>query len=306
MTQTEIEASGTMNWKRLKTKLVIYEDLLRLNMIGGLLLLWPSMWALWLAARGQPDMRWVLAFGVGAILMHSAGCIINDYADRDFDRRVERTKSRPLATGAVSPLEAFTLMILLCLFCFLLILPRLTWLLGVLAGLALLVAFTYPLAKRFFPLPQAWLGAAFGFAIPMAYAAQAGSVPSEAWVLLVANIFWAMAYDTEYAMVDRPDDLKIGICTSAITFGRHDVLAVMCCYGATFLLIAWVGLGAGLGGIFLASLAAAFAFAAHHYRLIRRREGEGCMKAFKQNNWVGMVIFSGIALDYLLRDRLPF
>jgi 4-hydroxybenzoate polyprenyltransferase len=289
-----------MNWTHLKTRLLVYEELMRLNMVGGWLLLWPLMWALWLAAQGRPDIGWVLIFAAGAILMHGAGCIINDYADRNFDGHVRRTRTRPFVTRAVSAPEAFTLMAGVCLLCFLMILPRLTLLLCGLTALAVAVAFTYPFAKRFFPLPQLWLGLAFGLGIPMAYAAQSGEVPTDAWLLLLANIFWVLAYDTEYAMVDRSDDLAIGICTSAITFGRHEVRVIMCCYALALALIAWVGLHAGLGGIFLGALLVAIALALHHYRLIRRRDEAGCLKAFKQNNWVGLVIFSGIALDYLL------
>lgn len=289
-----------MNVQQLKSRLTAYEVLMRFNMVGGLLLLWPQMWALWLASEGSPDPGWVVIFVVGAILMHSAGCIANDYADREFDSQVTRTKSRPLATGAVSTPEAFILMALSCLICFLMVLPRLTPLFMGLTALALVVAFSYPFAKRFFPLPQAWLGLAFGLGIPMAWAAETGHTSLDTWVLVVANIFWALAYDTEYAMVDRPDDLKIGIRTSAITFGRYDVLAIMCSYCMAFALILMVGLRAGLGVIFLASLLVACGFAGYHYVLIRNREGKDCMKAFSQNNWVGMIIFSGIALDYLL------
>ncbi|MDR0528143.1 MAG: 4-hydroxybenzoate octaprenyltransferase [Zoogloeaceae bacterium] len=292
-----------MVWKAfLKPKLFAYARLLRFNMMGGMLLLWPSMWALWLASRGHPDYVWVLIFAVGAILMHSAGCILNDYADRHFDARVARTKARPLVVGSVGAAEAFCLLAMLCLICFLMVLPRLTALFSACMALAVAVAASYPFAKRFFPLPQAWLGLAFGLSAPMAYAAETSAAPLEAWVLVCANIFWAMAYDTEYAMADRADDIKIGIRSSAITLGRYDVLAVMCCYGAAFLLTGWVGLGAGLGGVFLAFLALAFLFAARHYRLIQDREGESCLRAFTENNQVGMVIFLGIALDYLWRD----
>jgi len=288
-----------MNRQQLKGRLSVYVELMRFNMVGGLLLLWPQMWALWLAAKGSPDPAWVVIFAIGAMLMHSAGCIANDYADRGFDIHVTRTKSRPLAKGTVSALEAFILLGLSCLVCFLLVLPRLTPLFMAYTALALVVAFSYPFAKRFFPLPQAWLGLAFGLGIPMAWVAQTGQTSLDTWILVIANIFWVLAYDTEYAMVDRADDLKIGICTSAITFGNKDVLAIMCSYVIAFTLIAWVGLNGGLEKIFLASLLIAFIFAGYHYTLIRNRENEGCMKAFSQNNWVGMTIFAGIALDYL-------
>jgi 4-hydroxybenzoate polyprenyltransferase len=294
------KGKASMNCQQLKNRFIAYEELMRFNMVGGLLLLWPQMWALWLAAEGSPDPGWVVIFAVGAVLMHSAGCIANDYADRKFDIHVARTKSRPLATGAVSALEAFTLMALSCLICFLMVLPRLTPLFMAFTALALVVAFSYPFAKRFFPLPQAWLGLAFGLGIPMAWVAETGGTSIDTWMLVFANIFWVLAYDTEYAMVDRPDDIKIGIRTSAITFGRYDVLAIMCSYVLSFTLIAWVGLRAGLGMVFLASLLIVFLVAGYHYTLIRDRDGDGCMKAFSQNNWVGMTIFAGIALDYLL------
>jgi 4-hydroxybenzoate polyprenyltransferase len=293
-----------MDWHTLRNRLFLYMELMRLNMVGGWLLLWPTMWALWLAAKGHPHPGWVAIFAIGAILMHAAGCIVNDYADRRVDPYVERTKTRPLAAHTVSALEALFLFMGSCLICLLLVLPRATPLFAGMTATALVAAFTYPFAKRFFPLPQVWLGVAFGLGIPMAYAAETGSVPMDAWILLVANIFWVVAYDTEYAMVDRPDDLKIGICSSAITFGRYEVLAIMCCYGMAFLLIGWVGLHAGLGNIFLAALGIALLFALWHYRLIHRREGTGCFQAFRQNNWVGLVIFSGIALDYLLQEPL--
>jgi 4-hydroxybenzoate polyprenyltransferase len=297
-----------MNINTLTLRLNEYEKLMRLDKpIGSLLLLWPTFWALWLSSDGQP--YWMLAwvFALGTVLMRSAGCVINDYADRDFDPAVERTRDRPLAARRVSPREALCLAAALVLFAFLLLLPILSKLLLLLGAIAVLLAASYPFTKRFFAIPQAYLGVAYGFGIPMAYAAQQGDVPWQGWLLLVANVFWTVAYDTEYAMVDRPDDLKIGIKTSAITFGRFDVLAVMCCYAIAFGLIAWVGLEAGLRWIFLASILVAFAFAGYHYRLIRDRQGPGCFKAFLHNNWVGVVIFIGIALDYyLLRGVKPF
>lgn len=296
-----------MNWTALKIRQQEYRKLMRLDRpIGTLLLLWPTLWALWLAAEGRPDWGWVLVFALGTLLMRSAGCVINDYADRDFDPHVERTRERPLAARRVSPREALVLALVLALLALLLLLPRATPLLLGLALLAAFLAATYPFTKRFFPMPQAYLGLAYSFGIPMAYAAQTGSVPGEAWVLLCANALWTIAYDTEYAMVDRPDDLKIGIKTSAITFGRFDVLAVMLCYSLAFLLITWVGLAAGLGGVFLLGMLVAVLLALYHYRLIREREGPGCFKAFLHNNWVGLVIFASIALDYLVRGILPF
>lgn len=296
-----------MNWTALKSRLDEYEKLMRLDKpIGTLLLLWPTLWALWLSAEGRPDWVWVWVFALGTVLMRSAGCVINDYADRDFDPHVERTRERPLAARRVSPKEALLLAAGLTLAALLLILPLATPLLLGLAVVAAFLAGSYPFTKRFFAIPQAYLGIAFGFGIPMAYAAQQGQVPLAAWLLLLANVFWAVAYDTEYAMVDRPDDLKIGIKTSAITFGRFDVLAVMLCYGAAFGLIAWVGLLAGLGVPFLGGVLVAFGLAGYHYTLIRERQGPACFKAFLHNNWVGAAIFAGIVLDYALQGILPF
>jgi len=293
-------------YKNLRDKLDQYEKLMRLDKpIGTLLLLWPTFWALWLSAQGRPNWVWVWVFALGTLLMRSAGCVINDFADRDFDPHVERTRNRPLAARKVSPKEALWLALGLTLAALALILPLATPLLLGLAVVAAFLAGSYPFTKRFFAIPQAYLGVAFGFGIPMAYAAQQGQVPPAAWLLLLANVFWAVAYDTEYAMVDRPDDLKIGIKTSAITFGRFDVAAVMICYLLAFGLIAWVGLDAGLGWVFLGGVVAAFAMAGYHYQLIRRRTGPECFKAFLHNNWVGAALFAGIVLDYLSQGILP-
>ena len=289
----------------LRERLDLYEKLMRLDKpIGTLLLLWPTLWALWLSSAGRPDWMLVWVFALGTLLMRSAGCVINDFADRDFDQHVERTRERPLTTGQVSSREALALFALLCLASFALVLllrkPLLIWL----SFAAFFLAATYPLTKRFFAIPQAYLGVAFGFGIPMAYAAQLGEVPAQAWWLLLANVFWAVAYDTEYAMVDRNDDLKIGIKTSAITFGRFDVAAVMLCYAATLALIAWVGFRAGLGAVFCAGIGVSAGIAVYHYTLIRDREPARCFKAFLHNNWIGASIFAGIVLDYALRGRL--
>ncbi len=285
----------------LSDKLPHYARLMRIDKpIGTLLLLWPTLWALWIAAAGWPPLHILVIFIVGTFLMRSAGCVINDYADRDFDGHVERTRTRPLATGVVSPGEALALAAALSAAAFVLVLPlnTLTILLSV---PALLLAGSYPFTKRFFAIPQAYLGIAFGFGIPMAFAAVTGTVPATGWLMLLANIFWAVAYDTEYAMVDRPDDLKIGIKTSAITFGRHDVLAVMLCYAAAFALLAVVGVLAGLGFAWYLGLVAACAIAGYHYTLIRARDRADCFKAFRHNNWVGGVIFAGLFIDLLLR-----
>ncbi|WP_454457488.1 4-hydroxybenzoate octaprenyltransferase [Thauera phenylacetica] len=285
----------------LSDKLPHYARLMRIDKpIGTLLLLWPTLWALWIAAEGWPPLYILAIFIAGTFLMRSAGCVINDYADRDFDGHVERTRNRPLATGAVSPGEALALAAGLSAAAFVLVLPlnTLTILLSV---PALLLAGSYPFTKRFFAIPQAYLGIAFGFGIPMAFAAVTGTVPATGWLMLLANIFWAVAYDTEYAMVDRPDDLKIGIKTSAITFGHHDVLAVMLCYAAAFVLLAVVGVLAGLGFAWYLGLVVACAIAGYHYTLIRARERADCFKAFRHNNWVGGAIFAGLFIDLLLR-----
>ena len=285
--------------KTLATRLNDYEKLMRLDLpTGSLLLLWPAFWALWFSSGGHPDWMLVWIFALGSVLMHAAGSIINDCADRDFDGHVERTCERVLVARRVSMREALILAAALLLVAFSLLLPVLSKLVLILVGIALALTLVYPFTKRFLPIPQAWLGIAYGFGIPIAYAIQQGEVPWQGWLLLVGNLFWTVAFDTEYAMVDRPDDLKIGIKTSAITFGRFDVLAVMCCYAVSFTLITWVGLVNGLSWIFLAAILAAFALAGYHYSLIRTREGANCFKAFLHNKWVGCVIFVGIALDY--------
>jgi len=285
----------------MKNRLSLYLGLIRIDKpIGILLLLWPTLGALWIASDGKPDGTLIAIFTLGTVLMRSAGCAVNDYADRDFDRFVKRTAERPLTSGRISGGEALMVAAVLALLSFLLILPlnALTLWLSV---VALVVAATYPYFKRFFALPQAYLGIAFGFGIPMAYAAVQDAVPVSAWMLLIANIFWALAYDTEYAMVDRDDDLRIGIKTSAITFGRFDVTAVMLCYALTLLIILAVGWHAGLRGWFAAGILAAGACAVHHFTLIRDRGREGCFAAFRYNNWLGALVFAGIALDYALR-----
>jgi 4-hydroxybenzoate polyprenyltransferase len=293
-----------MNWSALKAKVDLYERLMRLDKpIGILLLLWPTLWALWIAGYGQPSWLLVWIFVLGTVLMRSSGCVINDYADRKFDPHVERTKDRPLAAGTVSVREALILATVLALCAFLLIvrLPKLVWLLAV---VALFLAISYPFTKRFFAIPQAYLGVAFGFGIPMAFAAIQEQVPRLAWIMLGANIIWAMAYDTEYAMVDRDDDLKIGIRTSAITFGRYDVLAVMLCYAGTLAILAYVGHIMRYGLFYDAGLAAAAAIAGYHYFLIRGRERMRCFKAFLHNNWFGAAVFIGIVAELNLKPLL--
>ena len=289
---------------RVRERLDLYEKLMRLDKpIGILLLLWPTLWGLWLSSQGRPDWVVVWVFVLGTVLMRSAGCVINDYADRDFDRHVERTKERPLTAGRVTTKEALALFAILSLCAFALVLmlgnPLVIWM----SVPALFLAASYPFTKRFLAVPQAYLGVAFGFGIPMAYAAHLGEVPTEAWWLLLANVFWAVAYDTEYAMVDREDDLRIGIKTSAITFGRFDVAAVMLCYAAALGIIGWVGGTLGMGWAFHGGLAIAAAIMAWHYTLIRGRDRMACFKAFLNNNWVGAAIFAGIALDFLISGR---
>lgn len=293
-----------MNWPALKEKLDLYEKLMRLDKpIGILLLLWPTLWALWLSALGRPNWWVVWVFILGTVLMRSAGCVINDYADRDFDKHVERTKERPLTAGKVTTKEALALFAGLSLLSFALVLLLGNALVIWLSVPALFLAASYPFTKRFLAIPQAYLGIAFGFGIPMAYAAQVGGVPAEAWWLLLANVFWAVAYDTEYAMVDREDDLKIGIKTSAITFGRFDVAAVMACYAATLTIIGGVGYSLNLGWAFYSGLVVAANIMGVHYTWIRGRERMPCFKAFLHNNWVGLVIFIGIVVDFVVSGR---
>ena len=285
----------------IRERLANYARLMRLDKpIGILLLLWPTLWGQWLATQGRPDWVILAIFVAGVVLMRSAGCVINDYADRDFDPHVARTRERPLAAGKVTPREALLLAGGLSLVAFLIILP-LNRLVLELSVVALFLAASYPFTKRFFAIPQAYLGIAFGFGIPMSYAAVTAGVPAEAWILLVANMFWAIAYDTEYALVDREDDLKIGIKTSAITFGRFDLAAIALCYLAALALLGWVGARLGLGLAFFAGLLLAAAIAAYHLWLIRGRDPALCFRAFLHNTWFGAAVFAGIALDLLLQ-----
>jgi len=283
-------------------KLALYFRLVRLDKpIGTVLLLWPTLNALWLASNGVPDWKLLLIFALGTLLMRSAGCAVNDYADQDIDKHVKRTAQRPITSGRVSGKEALAIAAVLALLAGALILP-LNTLTKELSIAAVVLAASYPYFKRFFAIPQAYLGIAFGFGIPMAYAAVQDRVPPVAWLLLLANIFWTLAYDTEYAMVDRDDDLKIGIRTSAITFGRYDVAIIMFCYAAHLLLLLACGWQLGLRGWFCAGLAVATGMALYHYTLIRGRQRDPCFTAFRHNNWLGAAIFVGIALDYALRQ----
>jgi 4-hydroxybenzoate polyprenyltransferase len=293
-----------MNLARIKERLDLYEKLMRLDKpIGILLLLWPTLWALWIASNGRPFWPIAWVFVLGTVLMRSAGCVINDYADRNIDPHVERTKNRPLAAGKVSGREALILaaVLSLCALLMILWLPRLVIYLSV---AAVFLAATYPFTKRFFAIPQAYLGLAFGFGIPMAFAAELRHVPDIAWVLLLANVFWAIAYDTEYAMVDREDDLRIGIKTSAITFGRFDVVAVMLCYGIALGILAFVGYRLHYGPAYYTSLVVAAGIAGYHYRLIRGRDRQRCFKAFLHNNWFGAAIFAGLLVELNLLPLL--
>lgn len=290
-----------MNTQSLIKKLDVYERLMRLDKpIGILLLLWPTLWALWIASRGRPDWIIVLVFVTGTALMRSAGCVMNDIADRHYDGLVERTKSRPLATGELSVKEACFLAAGLSLlaFCLVLLFNKTTILLSF---IALFLAATYPLTKRFLAVPQAYLGLAFGFGIPMAFAAVNDYIPPLAWVLLAANIFWAIAYDTEYAMVDREDDVKIGIKSSAIFFGRYEIIAVIACYCAMLALLVYVGKFMGYGKFYFAGLAVFAVLIYRQYQLIKARDKTNCFKAFLANNWIGLAIFSGLAADYYFR-----
>lgn len=293
--------NSAKNLKIVIQKLDAYERLMRLDKpIGSLLLLWPTLWALWIASRGKPDWIMLLIFVTGTVLMRSAGCVLNDIADRKYDGLVERTKNRPLATGEVSVKEAYLLAAGLSLlaFCLVLLFNKTTILLSF---AALFLAATYPYTKRFLAIPQAYLGVAFGFGIPMAFAAVNDHIPPLAWLLLIANVFWAIAYDTQYAMVDRDDDLKIDIKSSAIFFGKYDVIAVMANYAATLGLLIYIGQLMGYGQYYYAGLIAAFLLMLWEYKLIQKRLKADCFKAFLANNWIGLAIFTGFVFEYYFK-----
>jgi 4-hydroxybenzoate polyprenyltransferase len=284
-----------------RDKLRLYLDLIRWDRPAGwLLLLWPTLAALWIASHGFPGWHLLAVFTLGTVLMRSAGCCVNDVADREFDRHVKRTAQRPVTAGKVSVKEALAFGAVLALAAFLLVLTTnaaaILW-----SFVALAIAIAYPYAKRYVSMPQAVLGIAFSFGIPMAFAAVQSRVPLVAWVLLLGNLFWVLAYDTEYAMVDRDDDLRIGIKTSAITLGRADVAVVMFCYGAYLAIWALALVDRiPLYAIVLATAAAA-AQALWHFTLIRERTREGCFKAFRLNHWVGFTVFAGIVAGYALK-----
>lgn len=284
----------------MRNRFIAYAYLIRLDKpIGTLLLLWPTLWALWLASSGFPEGHLLIIFTLGTFLMRSAGCAINDYADQDFDRHVLRTKNRPITSGKISGKEALAVAGSLALVAFLLIQP-LNDLTKELSFLAIALAIIYPFTKRFFAIPQAVLGIAFGFGIPMGYAAVLGFIPLEAWILFIGNIFWAIAYDTAYAMVDRDDDVRLGLRTSAITFGRFDVLAIAVSYGILFLSQAWVAQLANLSNYFWVGWCLALACAVYHLKLVATRERDNCFKAFRHNNWLGGFLFLGIVLGLVL------
>jgi 4-hydroxybenzoate polyprenyltransferase len=275
-------------------RLCLYGRLVRLDKpIGILLLLWPTLWGLFVAAQGWPSLKLLVIFVLGTVLMRSAGCAMNDYFDRDVDRHVKRTEQRVLTSGQIQPNEALWVAAVLGLLSLALV-WSLNGLTLVLAVVAAVLAVTYPLFKRFFAIPQAYLGIAFGFGIPMGFAATVGSVPVVAWLMLLANIFWAIAYDTEYAMVDRDDDIRLGLKTSAITFGKYDIFCVAICYICTLLLLGWVGYLLSYGWPYALGLLAGAGVAALHLGWIRHRTREACFRAFLHNTWIGFAVFCGI------------
>jgi len=277
----------------------LYARLMRLDRpVGIFLLLWPALWGLWFAARGWPDPKVLAVFVLGVVLMRSAGCVINDFADRDFDPHVARTRNRPIAAGRVSPREALALFAMLGLGAFLLVL-QLNGLTIVLSFVGAFLAISYPFLKRVTHLPQFYLGAAFGWAIPMAFAAQTGSVPPLAWVLFAANVFWSVAYDTAYAMVDRDDDRRIGVKSTAILLGRYDRLAIGLCHAATLSLLVLAGTFAERGAIYFVGLLVAAAIAVYQQWMIRAREPASCFRAFVGNNWFGAAVSAGLFASYL-------
>ena len=297
-----------MNIKRLLLKILpryvvgrlsVYARLMRIEKpIGTFLLLWPTFWALWIASRGLPDFTVLLAFTLGTFLMRSAGCVVNDFADRDIDGAVARTSRRPFAQGLVTKSEALLLLLILCLLAALCLLPlnRLTWLMSL---PALFLAITYPFTKRFFPLPQFYLGLAFSFGIPMAFAAVTESVPPLAWLIFAANVLWTLAYDTIYAMADKEDDLKIGIKTSAITFGHHDVSAVMLCHFWFTVLMVVLGWQIGASWPYWLVLPLVVYWQWQQYQVIKTRDRWACFRVFLENNRIGLAWFFGIVAHYL-------
>jgi 4-hydroxybenzoate polyprenyltransferase len=288
----------------LKGRLDAYERLVRLDRpIGILLLLWPTLTALWLVTRGSPALRMILVFTVGTIVMRCAGCAFNDWADMRYDAHVKRTASRPLATGEIAAWEALVVAAVFALGGFLLVVIATNRATVLLSFLALAIAIAYPFFKRFFAIPQAFLGIAFSFGIPMAFSAVLGYVSAFAWWLMIINLFWVIAYDTEYAMVDRDDDVRIGMRTSAIAFGLFDVLAVAVCYALYFAGMSWVGDRLSMGVAYWTGLGIAVAIAVYHVWLIRGRDRMQCFRAFLHNHWLGLAMFLAVAVDYAWRFK---
>jgi len=291
---TETVQSGST-----KEKIINLALLCRLDKpIGTYLLLWPTLWALWLAAEGNPDVTILLIFLCGVILMRAAGCIINDYADRNIDGKVTRTQHRPLATGKITARQALTLFVILCAAAFGLVL-LLNWLTIGLSLVAVILAAIYPFMKRYTYMPQAFLGLAFGWSVPMAYAAQANNLPEAAWLLLTATVLWATAYDTIYAMIDREDDLQLGVKSTAILFGEADKLIIGVIQGTFVLTLFIIGNKLELGWVYYIGILVAVGLMIYQHILIRDREPDQCLKAFLNNHWVGVAIFVGIYLNYL-------
>lgn len=281
-----------------KTQLYQYAQLMRLHRpIGILLLLWPTLWALWIASNGHPDLLISIVFILGVILMRSAGCVINDYADRNIDPHIQRTSDRPLAAGRVTEREAIILFIVLCLIAFGLVL-LMNWLTIALSIIAAILAATYPFMKRYTHLPQIYLGIAFGFSIPMAFAAQTNSIPIIAWWLFIINILWTVAYDTMYAMADREEDLKIGVKSTAVLFGKADKAIIATLQITTLILLYWIGDNLKFNQIYFIGLLIAASLMIYQQWLIKDRKAGQCFQAFLNNNWFGATIFMGIAAHY--------
>ena len=294
MTSDTIQSGST------RERIINFALLCRLDKpIGTYLLLWPTLWALWLASKGNPDINILLIFIGGVILMRSAGCVINDYADRKIDGKVNRTQNRPIATGKIFPRQALTLFTILCLAAFGLVL-MLNWLAISLSLVAIVLAAIYPFMKRYTYMPQAFLGLAFGWSVPMAYAAQSNSLPEVAWLLLTATVLWATAYDTIYAMIDREDDLQLGVKSTAILFGEADILIIGVIQATFVLTLFIVGNKLELSWIYYLSILVAVGLMGYQHKLIKDREPDQCLKAFLNNHWVGATIFAGIYLHYLL------
>jgi 4-hydroxybenzoate polyprenyltransferase len=288
----------------LSQRIDAYERLVRLDKpIGILLLLWPTLSALWIAERGRPGLTLVLAFILGTIVMRCAGCAFNDWADRRFDAHVKRTAGRPLPRGEIAPWEALLVAAGFALAGFLLVVVVTNRMTILLSFAALAIAIAYPFFKRFFALPQAFLGIAFSFGIPMAFAAAKGNVPALGWWLFAINLVWVIAYDTEYAMVDRDDDIRLGLRTSALTFGRFDVLAVGVCYAVYLAGMAWIGWWLKFGFGYWGGLATALLLAGYHLWSIRTRERDACFSAFLGNHWLGLAVFAGVVVDHAWRLR---